>query len=138
MKRRTQAWAVAPMLATILLLGACGEEEPDTAPEPTSTSSASPEPSATEPTADPSATPGTPQTAADLVGTWRDDATDWTAHFAADGTFTWDYQGNADFLTGTYTLADGVVTFSGLDGNDLAGQVTEGGLVFTLGTLTPR
>ncbi len=40
--------------------------------------------------------------------------------------------------TGTYTLEGGVVTFAGLDGNDLVGQVTPDGLVFDLGTLTPR
>ena len=33
---------------------------------------------------------------------------------------------------------EGVVTFAGLDGNDLVGQVTPDGLVFDLGTLTPR
>ncbi|GAA1727244.1 hypothetical protein [Aeromicrobium alkaliterrae] len=138
MNRRTRVWTVALTLVAGLALSACGEDDPGVESDP------SPTPSATESTPAPttaaptSEAPALPQVAADLVGTWRDDAADWTATFAADGTFTWDYQGNADFLTGTYTLANGVVTFSGLDGNDLAGDVTDAGLVFTLGTLTRR
>lgn len=133
---RTQVWTIGAALTACLLLAACGEDDPtpESSATPSATSSAAP----SEPA--PSATPSSavPQTASDLVGTWRDDAADWTARFAADGTFTWDYQGNADFLTGTYTLESGVVTFSGLDGNDLVGQATPDGLVFDLGTLTRR
>ncbi len=132
---RTQVWTIGAALAACLVLTACGEDEPapESSPTPSATSSAEP--------SDPAATPtpsALPETASDLVGTWRDDAADWTARFAADGTFTWDFQGNTDFLTGTYTLENGVVTFAGLDGNDLVGQVTPDGLVFDLGTLTPR
>ncbi len=133
---RTQVWTIGAALAACLVLTACGEEgsEPDSTPSPSTTSSAEPG----EPTPTASATSDIPETASDLVGTWRDDAADWTAHFQADGTFTWDFQGNVDFLTGTYTLQDGVVTFAGLDGNDLVGEVTPEGLVFDLGTLTRR
>lgn len=135
MLSRTQVWTIGAALAACLVLTACGED--DAAPESSSTPSATPsaEPTGTASTDSPSALP---ETASDLVGTWRDDAADWTARFAADGTFTWDYQGNPDFLTGSYTLEDGVVTFAGLDGNDLVGQVTPDGLVFDLGTLTRR
>lgn len=133
---RTQVWTIGAALAACLVLTACGDDEPAPETSPTPSATASAEPSDPSPTAtSPSALP---ETASDLVGTWRDDTADWTAHFAADGTFTWDFQGNVDFLTGTYTLEDGVVTFSGLDGNDLVGQVTPDGLVFDLGTLTPR
>lgn len=129
---RTQVWTIGAALAACLVLTACGDDEA------TPDSSSTPSASASEPSATGSPSSELPQTAADLVGTWRDDTADWTAHFAADGTFTWDFQGNVDFLTGTYALEDGVVTFAGLDGNDLVGQVTPEGLVFDLGTLTPR
>lgn len=130
---RTQVWTIGAALAACLVLTACGEDDPtpESSSTPSATSSAEPsEPAPSEAASD------VPETASDLVGTWRDDAADWTAHFAADGTFTWDYQGNIDFLTGSYTLEGGVVTFAGLDGNDLVGQVTTDGLVFDLGTLT--
>ncbi|WP_229051336.1 hypothetical protein [Aeromicrobium sp. Leaf350] len=136
MNRRTRVWAVALTLTAGLVLSACGEEDPESESSSTpSASESSPAPTTASPTPE---TPALPQVASDLVGTWRDDTADWTANFAADGTFTWDYQGNTGFLTGTYTLESGVVTFAGNDGNDLAGQVTPQGLVFTLGTLTPR
>ncbi len=132
---RTQVWTIGAALAACLVLTACGDDEP--APETSSTPSATAPAEPSDPAPSDTAS-ALPETAADLVGTWRDDTADWTAHFAADGTFTWDFQGNVDFLTGTYTLEGGVVTFAGLDGNDLVGQVTPDGLVFDLGTLTPR
>ncbi len=138
MSRRTRVWATGLALAAALVLTACGGEDPARDASPAPSESASPEPDATTAAPEPTATSAVPQSAADLVGTWRDDTANWTAHFAADGTFTWDFQGNVDFLTGTYTFSDGTVTFSGNDGNDLVGEVTENGLVFTLGTLTRR
>ncbi|MEG9226333.1 hypothetical protein [Aeromicrobium sp. Sec7.5] len=132
---RTQIWTTGAALAACLVLTACGDDQPD--PE----SSSTPSPTSSAESSDPAPTDtasALPETASDLVGTWRDDAADWTAYFEDDGTFTWDYQGNVDFLTGSYTLEDGVVTFAGLDGNDLVGQVTPEGLVFDLGTLTRR
>ncbi|MFT4299540.1 MAG: hypothetical protein QM597_07900 [Aeromicrobium sp.] len=130
--RHTHAGIGGLLLTTSLAWGSCGSGESEPASPPPSEATTAPTPSP-EPTA-----AGMPATAADLVGTWRDDDADWTVHFQGDGTFTWDYQGVTDFLSGTYALADGVVTMAGLDGNDLVGQVTEAGLVFTLGTLTRR
>lgn len=129
---RKLVWTLGAALTACLVLAACGEDEPSPQSSSTPSATASTEPAPTD------ASSAVPETASDLVGTWRDDTADWTARFAADGTFTWDYQGNTDFLTGTYTLEGGVVTFAGLDGNDLVGQVTPDGLVFDLGTLTPR
>ncbi|MFT4189540.1 MAG: hypothetical protein QM621_13310 [Aeromicrobium sp.] len=130
MRGRTRRWTAALLLAASPLLTACGSDETKDA-EP------SPSPSLTAATVEPQQAAG-PETAADLVGDWSDDAAQWTVHFHADGTFVEDFQGNEDFRSGTYTFTDGAVTLTGLEGDSTTGTVTGDGLVFDLGTLTRR
>ena len=128
--RMSMTTAVA--VVTIGLLGACGTDDPDTGTEPDPTPSRTSDAPSAEPTDE---AVGTPETAADLVGTWRAEEADWTVRFAADGTFVEDYEGVQDFRTGTYALEDGVVTIEGGDGNATEGTVEGSSLVFRLGTL---
>ena len=129
---RRMSLATGASVLLLGVLGACGTDDgpgtPDDPASSTSTAPSEPAPSSSAPAED-------PQAAADLVGTWRDDEEDWTVRFAADGTFSEDYQGVPEFRTGDYTVADGVVTLQGGDGNDDEGRVEDGTLVFRLGTL---
>lgn len=125
--RMTLATGLAALALTVSACGTGGDE---------------PAPGATT-TAPPSATPEPTQSdteeiasAEDLVGEWSDPAAEWTVRFEEDGTFTEDFQGNVDFRTGDYELADGIVTLRGGDGNNLNGEVDGTSLVFRLGTLT--
>lgn len=132
MNRRSTVLTTLVLLAGAPVLAACGEQEgDDPSPSPTATSespSATPEP--TDGAFDPAAV--------DLVGTWRDDVADWTVNFAADGTYTVDFQGNVDFLRGNYERNGAELRLVGLDGNTQVGTITESGLVFDLGTLVKR
>lgn len=133
MNRRSTVLTTLILLAAAPVLVACGDDEGEPTPSPTVTS-ASPTPTETP---EPTATPFDPA-AVELVGTWRDDAADWTVHFAPDGTYTVDFQGNVDFLTGSYERSGSELRLVGLDGNTQVGSITEAGLVFDLGTLTRR
>jgi len=79
---------------------------------------------------------GTPTTSADLHGDWSDPAAEWTVHFHEDGTYSSDYQGVKDFLSGTYKLTDGQVQLISGEGDTDLGKVQGDTLVFKLGTLT--
>jgi len=79
---------------------------------------------------------GTPTKASDLVGEWSDPAAEWTVHFREDGTYSSDYQGVKDFLSGTYKLVDGQVQLISGEGDTDLGKVQGDTLVFKLGTLT--
>ena len=114
-------------LAAVLLSGlaGCSKDEPSTAPE---TSSASPSPSASAPVES-----DDPRSA--LVGSWRANDVDWTVHFAEDGTFTEDFEGNVDFRRGTYRVEDGIVLLVGDDGNTTEGELSGETINFELGML---
>lgn len=122
-------------MALLATLAGCGSEDSGPDAEPTAT--AAPSPTADSPTPDATVDP-TPDPSADLVGTWRDDAADWTVRFGADGRFVVDYQGFADFLRGSWTTDGTTVTLTGDDGNTQVGRITAAGLEFDLGTLTKR
>jgi hypothetical protein len=126
---RLAAGVVVVLLAG---LGACGTDDGPGTPEGSGPSSSA---GATESSPTTAAPTEDPASAADLAGTWRDEEADWTVRFDADGTFSEDFQGVPEFRTGTYTVADGVVTLSGGDGNDDEGRIEDGTLVFKLGTL---
>jgi hypothetical protein len=79
---------------------------------------------------------GTPTKASDLVGDWSDSEAEWTVHFREDGTYSSDYQGVKDFLSGTYKLVDGEVQLISGEGDTDLGKVAGDTLVFKLGTLT--
>lgn len=113
----------ATALATVLLTGlaGCAKDEPATPSDPTSAT-----PSATAPSDDPRAA---------LVGSWRDDDADWTVHFAADGSFTEDFEGHADFRRGSYRVEDGIVYLDGDDGETNEGELAGETIAFKLGTL---
>lgn len=133
--------SLATGLATLALctVAACGTDDGPGTPE-----GSTPSPSAsatTEPTEGSPSTPSAsknPSTAADLAGTWRDDAADWTVTFRTNGTFSEDFQGVPEFRTGTYEVTDGVVRLMGGDGNTTRGTVKDGKLVFKLGTLVKQ
>lgn len=110
-------------LAAVLLSGVagCSKDEPAAAPETSSTT-----PSPTVPSDDPRSA---------LVGSWRADQADWTVHFAADGTFTEDFEGNVDFRRGTYRVEDGIVFLVGDDGNTTEGELSGETINFKLGML---
>ncbi|MFS0886721.1 hypothetical protein [Aeromicrobium sp. 179-A 4D2 NHS] len=112
-------------LAAVLLSGlaGCAKDEPSTAPE---TSSPSPSPTATVESDDPRSA---------LVGSWRANDVDWTVHFAEDGTFTEDFEGNVDFRRGTYRVEDGIVLLVGDDGNTTEGELSGETINFELGML---
>lgn len=87
----------------------------------------------------PSDSPTTPQvqkTPADFVGTWSDPAAQWTVRFAADGTFTSDYQGVKDFRNGTFQIHNDRLDLIGADGEVDSGRIKDDTIVFQLGTLT--
>ncbi|MFO6454314.1 MULTISPECIES: hypothetical protein [unclassified Aeromicrobium] len=113
----------ATALATVLLAGVagCAKDEPATPSDPTSQT-----PSATVPTDDPRAA---------LVGSWRADEADWTVHFAADGSFTEDFEGNVDFRRGAYRVEDGIVYLDGDDGESTEGELSGETINFKLGML---
>ncbi len=131
-RRMSRATGVAALV--LVTVAACGTDDGPGTPEG---SSPSPSASSSTPSASPSSAAPTedPATAADLAGTWRDDAKDWTVTFRADGTFTEDFQGVPKFRTGDYEVSDGVVQLIGGDGNTDRGTVKDGTLVFRLGTL---
>lgn len=133
-RRMSRATGVAALV--LVTVAACGTDDGPGTPEG-SAPSASPSSSApsASPTTSSSATPENPATAADLAGTWRDDAKDWTVRFAEDGTFSEDFEGVPEFRSGTYEVSDGVVQLMGGDGNTDRGTVKDGTLVFRLGTL---
>ncbi|WP_332642900.1 hypothetical protein [Aeromicrobium sp.] len=95
--------------------------------------------------AEPGASPSTSESAspstsatpdkADLVGTWSDEAAEWTVHFNDDGTFVEDYQGIKDFRVGTYSVDGETVALKGDDGITTAGSIVGVTLAFKLGTL---
>lgn len=109
----------AAMTVFALFMSACGT---GSSSEPT------PEPSP-EPTA--SATMGETE----IAGTWRSDAEDWTVHFAPDGTFVEDFQGNKGMRSGTWSVEGDVVALEGGDGNTDKGTIVNDTLEFRLGTL---
>ena len=119
MSSRLAATAVALVLFTGL--AGCAKEEPATPSDPTSAT-----PSATVPSQDPRA---------DLVGSWRADEADWTVHFAADGTFTEDFEGNVDFRRGAYRVEDAIVYLDGDDGETTEGELSGDTINFKLGML---
>lgn len=91
-----------------------------------------------EPPPAPTATPTSPQTTeqvSEIVGTWEDESVEWVVHFAADGTFTEDFQGHEDFRTGVWREAGGTVYLEGGDGNTSEGTFADGKIKFRLGTL---
>lgn len=88
----------------------------------------------TEPPASPSVTQG-PRNVADFVGTWSDPAARWTVRFAANGTFTADYEGITDFRNGTFQVHNARLDLIGADGEVDSGRITGDVVVFRLGTL---
>lgn len=111
----------AAMTVIALFMAACGTgSSSDPSPEP------SPEPSASA-----SATMGE----TDIAGTWRSDAEDWTVHFAPDGSFVEDFQGNKGMRSGTWSVKGDVVALEGGDGNTDKGTIVNDTLEFRLGTL---
>lgn len=72
---------------------------------------------------------------AEIAGSWHDESVNWTVHFSDDGTFSEDFQGNVEIRTGTFTIADGVVTLEGGDGNNNSGTIKGETIEFRLGTL---
>lgn len=114
----------AVTVAAIFLLGGvsgCAKDETSTPAEPT--------------TAAPSATVGSQDPAGSIAGTWRSEAADWTVHFADDGTFVEDFEGNKEFRRGTYSVEGAVVQLEGDDGNGSSGDLSGDTIVFKLGTL---
>lgn len=131
---RRMSLATGLCALALTTLAACGTDDgpgTDEGSTPSASASASESPTTGSSTQDPAS-------AADLAGTWRDDAADWTVRFEADGTFTEDFEGVPDFRTGDYEVSDGVVTLMGGDGNDTEGTIEDGTLVFDLGTLVPQ
>ncbi|GAA3546006.1 hypothetical protein AFL01nite_24460 [Aeromicrobium flavum] len=114
---------VATAVATVLVaaLAGCAKDEPATPADPTTAT-----PSATVPSDDPRAA---------LVGSWRADDADWTVHFAEDGTYTEDFEGNVDFRRGAYRVEDGIVFLDGDDGETTEGEISGETLNFKLGML---
>lgn len=114
---------VATALATVLLAGlaGCAKDEPATPADPTT-----PATSATVPSNDPRAA---------LAGSWRADDADWTVHFAEDGTYTEDFEGNVDFRRGTYRVEDVIVYLDGDDGETTEGEISGETINFKLGML---
>lgn len=110
-------------VATLALggLAGCAKDEPATPAEPSATT-----PSATVESDDPRSA---------LVGSWRADDANWTVHFAADGTFTEDFEGNVDFRRGTYRVEDGIVFLEGDDGQTTEGELAGETINFKLGML---
>ncbi len=110
-------------VATLALggLAGCAKDEPATPAEPSATT-----PSATVESDDPRSA---------LVGSWRADDANWTVHFAADGTFTEDFEGNVDFRRGTYHVQDGIVFLEGDDGQTTEGELAGETINFKLGML---
>ncbi|WP_313407409.1 hypothetical protein [Aeromicrobium sp.] len=110
-------------VATLALggLAGCAKDEPATPAEPSATT-----PSATVESDDPRSA---------LVGSWRADDANWTVHFAADGTFTEDFEGNVDFRRGTYRVQDGIVFLEGDDGQTTEGELAGETINFKLGML---
>lgn len=88
----------------------------------------------TEPPASQSVPQG-PKAVADFVGTWSDPAAQWTVRFAADGTFTSDYQGVTDFRNGTFHVHNNRLDLIGADGEVDSGRIKGDVVVFRLGTL---
>jgi len=114
---------VATAAATVLLaaLAGCAKDEPATPAAPSTQT-----PSATVPSNDPRA---------DLVGSWRADEANWTVHFAEDGTFTEDFEGNVDFRRGKYRVEDEIVFLEGDDGETTEGELSGETINFKLGML---
>jgi hypothetical protein len=114
---------VATAVATVLLaaLAGCAKDGPATPADPTTAT-----PSATVPSDDPRT---------ELAGSWRADEADWTVHFAEDGTFTEDFEGNVDFRRGTYRVEDGIVFLEGDDGETTEGEISGETINFKLGML---
>lgn len=110
-------------VATLALggLAGCAKDEPATPAEPSATT-----PSATVESDDPRSA---------LVGSWRADDANWTVHFAADGTFTEDFEGNVDFRRGTYRVQDGIIFLEGDDGQTTEGELAGETINFKLGML---
>ncbi|MEH3033422.1 MAG: hypothetical protein PGN07_05120 [Aeromicrobium erythreum] len=120
------------VVAALASLAACGtDDQPEAAPSSEPTSAA---PSSEATSAAPS---GVPTKASDLVGTWEDKAAKWEVRFKADGSYTMDYEGVKDFMSGTYSLSGETVSLSNDEGTD-QGQVQGESLVFKLGTLTRK
>lgn len=87
-----------------------------------------------EPSASP-AVPQGPKSIGDFVGTWSDPAAQWTVRFAADGTFTSDYEGVTDFRNGTFEVHNNRLDLIGADGEVDSGRITGEVVAFRLGTL---
>ncbi len=114
----------AVTVATAFLIGGlagCAEDDASTPADPTS--------------ATPSATVDSQDPAAAIVGSWRSEEADWTVHFADDGTFVEDFEGNKDFRSGTFTVEGSVVNLVGDDGNTNSGELSGETIAFKLGTL---
>lgn len=110
--------------AAIALLGGlagCGTQDDPATPTTTSTT--------------PSASATTDAASTDLTGTWRSEEADWTVRFAADGTFTSDFEGNEDFLSGSYRVEGDTVFLEGDDGVTDEGTLSGDSITFKLGTL---
>jgi len=114
---------LAAAVAAALLggLAGCAQDEPATPTEPTAT------------TASPTVASDDPRSS--LVGSWRADDANWTVHFAADGTFTEDFEGNVDFRRGSYRVEDGIVFLEGDDGQTTEGEISGETINFKLGML---
>lgn len=128
---KTRMTLATGLCATVLALAGCGTTSGGDDADPTPTPSATSAPATEAPDDD-----STPQSATDLVGEWDDPEAEWTVRFEEDGSFTEDFQGIADFRTGTYELEDGIVTLNGGDGDSTRGSVEGDALAFRLGTLT--
>lgn len=127
MKMR-MAIATSALVVCAFSLASCAEKDPAPA-EPTATAA---------PTTEAPTTPAVPAAAEDLVGDWQDTKAKWVVHFKDDGTYVEDFEGVTDFRVGKYTLADGVVSLIGDDGNTDKGNVEDQTLKFTLGALTRK
>ena len=88
----------------------------------------------TEPSYSP-AVPQGPKTVADFVGTWSDPKANWTVRFAANGTFSSDYQGVRDFRSGRFEVHNNRLDLIGGDGDVDSGRINGNVVEFRLGTL---
>jgi hypothetical protein len=79
--------------------------------------------------------PQGPKTVAEFVGTWSDPKENWTVRFAADGTFTSDFQGVKDFRNGTFQVHNNRLDLIGADGEVDSGRIKADTVEFRLGTL---
>ncbi|HPU12469.1 MAG TPA: hypothetical protein PLQ19_01600 [Aeromicrobium sp.] len=120
MSKRLAIAAIAAV--SVVSLTGCARDDAPAASNPTNSTA-------------PTSSASSSAAAVDVVGTWRDEEADWTVHFKPDGTFVEDYQGNKGFRNGQYVVTAKTVTLEGDDGESNEGTITNGTLVFRLGTL---